>query len=155
MAKYGAVELKNFTELQRAFNKMQDEVQKKLGEQGVKAAAKLVLEDAQRRVSVKTGKLRDSLIVRKINRGIRYKVLASGKKGGHHAALVEFGTAPHIIPKAVINGKVYRNIKHPGTKKEPFLRPALIENIDESVEIARLKIMKGITKILKKELKNV
>ena len=38
--------------------------------------------------------------------------------GGRHGHLVEFGTAPHV------NGGQFAGTMHPGTKAQPFMRPA-------------------------------
>ena len=54
-----------------------------------------------------------------------------------YAPHVEYGTRPHIIraknAKALSNGSIIfgKKVNHPGTKPQPFLRPALDENEDK------------------------
>lgn len=89
-----------------------------------------------RRVPVDTGLLRNSIAYRKIKNGVEIYMAEYGK-------YVEFGTPPHIIrPK---NAKALRwevqtlgprggknknevfakQVNHPGTRPQPFIRPAL------------------------------
>jgi HK97 gp10 family phage protein len=47
-----------------------------------------------------------------------------------YAHFVEFGTAAHVITAGkghalAIGGGAYKSVKHPGAKKQPFMRPAL------------------------------
>lgn len=45
-------------------------------------------------------------------------------KGKFYARFVEYGTKPHRIPRGVVGGIPRKNIKHPGAKARPFMRPA-------------------------------
>lgn len=91
-------------------------------------SANFLLTEMEARVPVDTGDLRRSLGVRV--EGNRILVGPSAP----YAPYVEFGTAPHDIkPKAghkalkfMVNGHpVYAKIvHHPGTKAQPFVRPA-------------------------------
>ena len=89
-------------------------------------SANFLLTEMEIRVPVDTGELRESLGVRvEPNRVL---VGPSAK----YAPYVEFGTAPHVIKakgKALafkVNGRIiYRKqVHHPGTKAQPFVRPA-------------------------------
>lgn len=51
----------------------------------------------------------------------------------HHGHLVEFGTRPHLIKIKTKSGK-YRVIKHPGSRKQPFMRPAFDNKSSEVAE---------------------
>ena len=51
-----------------------------------------------------------------------------------YAADVEYGTRPHVITaknaRVLTDGKNFfgKTVNHPGTKAQPYLRPALLEN---------------------------
>lgn len=79
--------------------------------------------------SVETGKLRESLTIRKDPKAPRERPRHlvgprsdSDRTGVAH--LVEFGTAPHMVGRKM----------HPGARAKPFMRPALDENADEAVK---------------------
>lgn len=148
-----AVKLKGFKELEDIFEKLPLEVARGAGNDGIRAGAKIVLEEAKRRVPVKTGKLRDSLYIKKV-RATKpvYKVIAKRPEGSH-AWLVELGTKPHDIHNVNFKGKFYPVVHHPGAKKQPFLRPALLDKQGAVVAEVRNRIVKSITKRLKKFLK--
>lgn len=90
-------------------------------------SANFLLTEMEIRVPVATGELRESLGVRvEPNRVL---VGPSAK----HAPYVEFGTGPHVIKarnkkalafKAGGQTVVVRQVNHPGTKAQPFVKPA-------------------------------
>jgi len=149
------IKLNGFEKLEALLNQLPDDVAKKSGIAALRKAARVVLEEAKRKVPVRTGKLRDSLSIRVIKaRRPIVKVFASRKKGGYHAHLVELGTKPHMIPGPVSLGdKVLQNIQHPGQVKNPFMRPALIEKQNEALAVFFDDIFKQIEKQFKKILK--
>ena len=49
-----------------------------------------------------------------------------------YARFVEYGTSPHLIRRGVIGGIPRRNIRHPGARPRPFLRPALDTKHDDA-----------------------
>lgn len=98
----------------------------------------LVKRDARRRVPVRTGKLRDSIVkrfVEEVPGGLGIRVVAAQP----YAVFVHDGTKPHVIAarrKASLaffwangpNGAglyFFQSVNHPGTKAVPFLRDAL------------------------------
>lgn len=90
-------------------------------------SANFLLTEMEIRVPVDTGALRESLGVRV--EPTRVLVGPSAK----HAPYVEFGTSPHVIKpknkKALAfqaGGKtvVVKQVRHPGTRAQPFVRPA-------------------------------
>jgi len=94
--------------------------------------------DARRYCPVDTEALKDS-IEHHLEEGDLI-VSASGGAGGRtYAAYVELGTAPHVIrshgPYPLRNprtGQVFGPVvHHPGTKAQPFLRPALFQQRSE------------------------
>lgn len=77
----------------------------------------------------KTGELRSSLFGRVVNR-TRIEIGATAR----HASPVEFGTRPHEIRpirasvlRFEIGGRVIytKRVSHPGTRAQPFVRPAV------------------------------
>lgn len=97
------------------------------------------------------GALRDSIkISTRSKRGIvTAKVTAGGKtKGGadvFYAHFLEFGTAAHQIRGArggflSFGGGRYRSVMHPGTKPQPFMRPALDAKAEAAVRAFASKV---------------
>jgi HK97 gp10 family phage protein len=85
------------------------------------------------RVPVDTGRLRQSIQVRISGMNV---IIGPDTE---YAEFVEFGTGPHEIkPKTkkalafLVGGKtvVVRSAKHPGTKAQPFVRPAFEAWVD-------------------------
>lgn len=88
-----------------------------------------ILADAKAFVPVDTGRLRDSLISE-----VHDKVLRVGSRDVEYATDVEMGTAPHVIRPRVKKAlwwdgapHPYAKVNHPGTRPQPFLRPALFQ----------------------------
>ena len=114
-------------------------LEKRLKELGVKtaakalraaltAAAKPVVEEAKKRVPVRTGKLRDNIVK---------SVSASGKRG----AFARIGFRRKAF---------YGQFVETGTSKmpaRPFLRPALDNKGKEAVDIFTVRLKKRIDKI--------
>jgi HK97 gp10 family phage protein len=75
---------------------------------------------------------------------------------GWHAHLVEYGTAPHLIkPKKgtmlKIGGRLVKEAMHPGSKAQPFLRPAW----DAKNQIVVQQVGTELRKILESNFKGV
>lgn len=108
------------------------------------AAAKVVRETAEAVVAnavamapKRTGAMADSITIRYIN-----PTTAEVGPASLYSLYVEMGTKPHVIkPKSPggvlvfkVGGKtVYaRSVNHPGTKPQPFMRPALEQALGSS-----------------------
>lgn len=111
-------------------------------------SANFLLTEMEVRVPVDTGELRESLSVRVEGDRVLVGPTAS------HAAYVEFGTAPHEIrPKKdggtlrwTQGGVTYyaKVVRHPGTKAQPFVRPAFeawVDSLGPAVAAANVKVM--------------
>jgi len=68
------------------------------------------------------------------NAGSASSVTVGPRRGngykGHHAHLLEYGAAPHVIlPKKgktlAFQGRLIRRVNHPGLAAQPFIRPAV------------------------------
>lgn len=90
--------------------------------------------DMESLAAVDTGRMRQSIAVRKQGQDI---VIGPNTE---YAGYVEFGTKPHVIEpkpgkKALAfkmggNTVIVRRVKHPGTKAQPFVRPAFEAWVD-------------------------
>lgn len=147
-----AQKLDGLRELNKALNQLEGKVASSISRSAISAAGKDVAEAARSRVPVETGNLKRSISVRTLRLGrtgyaakvgpmkrkFRGRVeIGAGTFGsltqiadGWYGHLVEFGTAPHLIPKrgskvVKVNGKLVRGpVQHPGTPPRPFMRPA-------------------------------
>lgn len=84
---------------------------------------------AKMKAAVQSGKLRSSINSRFENEGMTGIVEATAA----HAAFVEYDTRAHIIRaknakflRFKMDGEIHfrKSVKHPGTKAQPFMRPA-------------------------------
>lgn len=95
-----------------------------------RAGADIVLADAKRRVPVDTGKLRDSLILKKSRTrkpNIKCEYYVTKKSGAEHFVPVELGTSK--------------------MKAQPFLRPAIDENKQSIAKTVNDNMLKAIGRI--------
>lgn len=111
---------------------------KRKREQTINEIAVFVEAEAKQRVKVKTGNLR-----RQITHVTKHDEDVSRAKVGsnlEYAQPLEEGSKPHKIKskdgkplRFQVNGKwvVVDEVNHPGTKPQPFLRPAIEENVGE------------------------
>jgi len=144
-----------FAQLNKILEDVPQDIAKKAGIDALRAGAKPILEEAKKLVPVgATRKLMESLeIATKKARIPVVKVQASRRKGGYHAHLVELGTQPHDIHNVVIGNKFYPVIHHPGSKKQPFMRPAFNSKKTETLRIVLAEIAGKVAKRIKRELK--
>lgn len=94
-------------------------------------AARFFEHEVRARVPVRTGRLRDSIRLRK--EGVGYYVVETTAP---YAGYVEYGSTPHIIEptsasvlRFSLEGReIYaRRVRHPGSSPRPYWRPALAE----------------------------
>ncbi|MGJ5895149.1 HK97 gp10 family phage protein [Streptomyces niveiscabiei] len=111
--------------LRRWFGGMSDDVKRAVDRTRID-----VQNEARRRAPVDTGRLRSSIVSRaeSSGRSVGYVVGTNV----NYAAAVEYGTAPHVIKprnkKALFwPGAAHpvAQVNHPGTRPQPFLRPAI------------------------------
>ncbi|MFF7534876.1 HK97 gp10 family phage protein [Streptomyces bobili] len=111
--------------LRRYFGRMSDDVARAVDRTRID-----VQNEARRRAPVDTGRLRSSIVSRAEGggRSVGY-VIGSNV---NYSAAVEYGTAPHVI-KPKYKRALYwpgaahpvAQVNHPGTRPQPFLRPAI------------------------------
>lgn len=141
---------------------------RKLGESIVRnalyAGAKVIADEARRLAPVRKGKgggtLKRSLKPQTDRKGSDRNILVAkvsvtkpseGRRNARaYAHLVEFGTAPHAVGKGSrlkSRGKQHANqhgLMHPGTKPQPFLRPAFDSKKFEALSVITEKIRADI-----------
>lgn len=157
------VQLTGFKELEASLENIGGAVGKRLARAALKKAAEPMRDKAKSLAPVKTGKLRNSIIIgsklgnrqkrdlRKLSKDQRAAIeLFIGPSylkgdGGRHGHLVEFGTAPHI------NGGMFKGSKHPGSKPQPFMRPAWDAEKEPTVDRLRGLLWEQIEKRAKRE----
>ena len=107
-------EIKGAAEMARVLRALPGKIGDRLLANAVRAGGRVILKEAKRRVPVKTGRLRDSLVVKKDRTRPGVVVVHVGATyAARHAHLVEFGTV------------------HSAAR--PFLRPAFDETAGEAL----------------------
>jgi HK97 gp10 family phage protein len=128
-------------------------MEKNIMRSALRAGAAVMLEEVKSRIPVASGALRDS--ARITTRGRKGQVSASVKVGNFqawYAHLVEFGTRPHTIrPKEQggalqFGGTLTRSVEHPGTRGQPFMRPAADAGFTASTAAVQVKVRERLTK---------
>lgn len=89
-----------------------------------------VQNEARRRAPVDTGRLRSSIVSRAEGGGRSLGYVVGSNV--NYAADVEYGTAPHVIKPRYKQALYWpgaahpvASVNHPGTRAQPFLRPAI------------------------------
>ena len=111
--------------LRRFFGRMSDDVARAVDRTRID-----VQNEARRRAPVDTGRLRSSIVSR-VEGGGRSLGYVVGSNVSY-AAAVEFGTSPHVIKPRYKQALFWpgaahpvASVNHPGTRAQPFLRPAI------------------------------
>lgn len=119
-------------------------------EQVIRDAAEYILAEMMSRVPVDTGNLRASLGIRQVGSAV---IIGPDLKKAPYASFVEFDTKPHVIRaknaralRFQVGGRtVYaRQVNHPGTKGQRFVRDsfqAWVDSIGELVAEANIQVI--------------
>lgn len=115
-------------------------------------SANHILAEMESRVPVKTGKLKTALTIRVESNRV---IIGPDPHVAPYAGYVEFDTKPHVIrpkkPGGVlvfeINGtKIFtKEVHHPGTTAQPFVRPAFeawVDSLGTMAAEANVKVFK-------------
>lgn len=138
--------------LERAMGELPLKLERNVVRGALRAGSKVFLQEARRRVPVKTGALRKS--IRISVRRIKGQLVATTKAGNQqafYAHMVEFGTGAHVIKaskaKALdVGGHPVRSVRHPGAHAQPFMRPAFDLGARGAVDAYAAYIRKRLTK---------
>ena len=94
-----------------------------------KTIGRAILTDAQQYVPKRSGRLAESLRAE-----VHDKVLRVGSLDVNYATDVEMGTSPHVIKPRFKRALYWEGadhpvarVNHPGTRPQPYLRPALYQ----------------------------
>ena len=125
--------MEGLSELQSSLRKLPDKLRENALKNASAAGARVIRDDAKRRVPVDSGQLRDSIVVARTfrQRGRRVRLRGAvviGIKGGarFYAHLIEFGTSRRAA--------------------EPFMRPALDAMAPKALKAMAGKLAKEINK---------
>lgn len=134
-------------------------VVKRVSRKAVRAACQPIRKEMKVKAPRRLGHLKKSIITKMKTyasgvvagiTGPRSKVILDDKgkriNPAKYAHLVEYGTAPHVIPGAVIDGRYYPVVQHPGAPAQPFMRPAFVGKKEAAFTAARRKYAQEIPK---------
>lgn len=146
------ISVTGFQELKALLEQLPARVARNAVARAVYAGAVIVRNDARTRVTVKSGKLKRSIRIKRkrARRGV-FEVIYSVYPKEFYGYFVERGTETHEIKpknKGIValgkDGRLGKLIKHPGSKAKPFLGPAFNDNIPRIIEAMRVKLKEGI-----------
>lgn len=127
----GETRIDGLSELQAYLDQLPALVEKKLLRGALRAGQMVVLNQARGSVHSISGDLAASMrVTTSARNGVVKATVKAGNKKAFYARWVEFGTAAHYIkPKNAKSlffaGLLREGVQHPGSKKKPFMRPAL------------------------------
>jgi HK97 gp10 family phage protein len=139
------VKVKGLAELQKALDTLPAKIEANIMRAALRAGAAVIAAEAKQNVNSVSGDLAASIrFGAKLNRragGVEAYIRAGGKakknrKTVFYAHMVEQGTAAHIIKARPPNKMLaigYAQVQHPGSRKRPFMRPALDRQSDAAV----------------------
>ena len=152
-------DLEGVTDLQARFRELDAEIRGPAMDRALYQGGLSVLKDMREYAPVSDERgehLRDHLRVERRSRTNNQKIVVGPeRKWQHIAAFVEFGTAPHFInprglsrtksgrrrkgAKALAGGDFgpYRYVRHPGSRADPFMRPAFVKGHSKAMRIMR------------------
>jgi HK97 gp10 family phage protein len=152
------VEIKGLAELHKLLQELPAKVEANVMRGGLRAAGKVIEEEAKRLAPVDRGDLRDSIrasVRIQRRKGLVEGTVKAGGKKAWYARLVEFGTAAHLIRpknrKSLFFAALAREeVSHPGAQKKPFMRPAFDSKAREAIKAMADYIRVRLPKELKK-----
>jgi HK97 gp10 family phage protein len=132
----------------------------------LREGAKEIERRTKENVPKRTGKLRDSIKIRRVTRKrtgyINLQVTAGDRKkgGAFYAHMVEFGTQAHEIrPKGAkslfVAGLLRQLVSHPGSKPSGFMRRAFDEGNAPALVLVTDRVRKGIDRLTKRRAKGL
>jgi HK97 gp10 family phage protein len=150
--------IKGLAELQRALDSLPAKIEANIMRAAMRAGAKVIAKEAAANVNSVSGALAASVRFGARPNAKEGKVLGyvraggkakKGKAAAFYAHMVEYGTAEHVIKARPPNKMLaigVAQVKHPGAKKRPFMRPALDTHAQAALEVMREHIRKTLAK---------
>lgn len=141
--------IKGGKELDAFLKTLPAKMEKNIMRSALRKGANEIRNEAKANVPVDRGDLKKSLKVS--TGGKRGKIIAKVKSGLRYAHLVEFGTAAHKIEGKnggflFFNGMGVKSVHHPGSKAQPFMRPALDSKANAAIVAVGNQIRARLTK---------
>lgn len=166
------IKIEGLADLHKMMQELPAKIEANVLRGGMRAGAKVIEEEAKRLAPVGPprlaytkegaaytklpGGVRESIrvSVRSRNGKVEATIKAGGKKAWY-ARLVEFGTAAHLIRpknrKSLFFAALAREeVKHPGAKRKPFMRPALDTKAQQAIQTLADYIRNRLPKEFKK-----
>jgi HK97 gp10 family phage protein len=144
-----SIRIEGIDEVRAALRALPEKLERNVVRGGLRAAAKIVADEAKRLVPVRRGVLQKSIrISSRVKNGLVTVSVKAGGKGARHAHLVELGTKPHLIGR---RGFKVAAIRHPGAKPKPYMKPAFERKvraaIDTFVDYVHRRLPKELEKL--------
>lgn len=136
-------------ELDAVLRTLPAKIERNIMRSALRQGANVIRKEAQATVPVDSGDLRKSIKVR--TRSLRGQVTATVQTRDFKAHWIEFGTEPHEITPRKPEGalafgdQVVKSVQHPGTKAQPFMRPAADSKVNEAIVAVGEQIRKRLS----------
>lgn len=146
------VNIKGLSELQGFLSQLPAKMEAKIMRGACRAGMAVVLGPAKAAVPAHTGLLRGGLkISTRLRKGVASASIKATGKHAYIAKWVEYGVAAHDIAARVekvlyFGGFFDKEVRHPGLRPKPFMRPALDTNAQAAVVAAGEYIKLRLTK---------
>lgn len=155
------VHVRGLQELQTYLDDLPTKIQNNIMRGALRAGARVIAVEAKSRVKKRSRRLANSLRYNTTRDKDRSKTVAYVRAGGRgrdgkrlgafYAHMVEFGTTPHVIKAKPNNpvglfGKHIRQVQHPGTRPQPYMRPAADYRQRDALRAVRDYIYNRLTK---------
>lgn len=154
MSMVATAQINGFREANRNLNKLRERVAKNGTDRALKKAASPIRRKMRQKAKKgKTGNLRKGIKIVIQKEGSTRVAVVGAFAPAFHAHLIEYGSEPHDIElkrkqafKSVVDAGAdlgfaaedvffSGTIKHPGSRAQPFIRPAYDEEKDNSIKI--------------------
>lgn len=152
--------------LEKALNELPEKIERNIVRAALRAGLKGMKEGAESMVPQRTGALKQSIKIRtKLVKGRPVAAVTVGDKKAWYAHLVEFGTGsfyegtgksvggPYVIKAKTKKGlglpgaaHPIMSVTHPGSKAQPFMRPAFDAGNRQALEDFAAKVRQRLTK---------
>lgn len=152
------LEVRGLSTLDDALRKLPEAVRREVLESALRDAGDIIRAGVADRIRNASGRTAQDLVVAVTVKGSGgvVSVGGTGGKGGraHVLKYLEFGTAPHVIPKGgrrgkertvlTFGGRVVARVQHPGIAAQAPLRRSLDEDGPRAVQVFAQRLWDGI-----------